>query len=128
MTRDEFLSMLTTLAKGWTSRDYEKVIEYFSPNVLYSDPLNYTFSDSESLLDFFQDDDGHEQHCQFHNAVFDESKQQGAAEYTYEGTHRYHGTVWIDVAEDKIIRWREYQHKSQRSWQEFWIIDEGNRT
>lgn len=128
MTLDEFRSMLAALAAGWTSRDYEKVAAPFSPNVFYSDPLNYTFRDRESLLAFFQDDDGCAQHCEFHDLLFDESAQKGVAEYTYEGTHRYHGTVWIDLEDGQISRWREYQHKDQRRWHEFWAIDEGNHS
>ena len=126
MTGDEFQSMLKSLAGGWTSRDYPKVIGCFSADVFYSDPLRYAFSDSSSLLAFFEDDDGRPQKCEFHYALFDEPRQVGAAEYTYEGTFRYHGTVWIEVKNDKISRWREYQHKSEKSWEEFWDPDERN--
>ena len=34
----------------------------------------------------------------------------GAGEYTYEGTHRYHGVAIVRVEGGLITHWREYQH------------------
>lgn len=127
MAQDEFDAMLNSLARGWTERDYHAVIAFFSDNVFYSDPQNYTFNDKGSLLDFFLDDDGRAQVCVFHNSSFDEEKQIGVAEYTYEGTNRYHGTAWIEIVNGKIARWREYQHRSDQTWEEFWKVNERDR-
>ena len=120
MRKEEFSNLLNRLAADWTNRDYHAVIEHFAKDVYYSDPLNYAFRDAASLLEFFRDDDGKPQNCTFHDVVFDEDRRIGAAEYTYEGTFRYHGTVWIELSDDKIARWREYQHRSERDWEEFW--------
>jgi len=51
--------------------------------------------------------------------LFDPELQIGAAEYTYEGTHRYHGVAMIRVSPAGITHWREYQHISPLAWQEF---------
>lgn len=120
MTHQDFEAMLQALAKGWTERDYEKVASFFAEDVFYSDPIRYRITSRAELLRFFQDDDGCEQSTVWHNAVFDEERQLGAAEYTYQGTHRYHGTVWVEVREGRIIRWREYQHVSDLDWDGFW--------
>ena len=64
-------------------------------------------------------DPGNEQKTEWHTIIFDESIQTGAAEYTYEGTHRYHGVVLIRLKDNKIFRWREYQHIDDRDWQTF---------
>lgn len=120
MNEKDFNSMLEHLANGWTKREYEKVAGHFSEELFYSDSLNYAFHDNRSLLEFFRDDEGQPQVCTFHDAIFDESRQCGVAEYTYEGTYRYHGTVWIGLKDDKIESWREYQHKSEKNWEEFW--------
>ncbi len=120
MTKHEFNEMLDSLAEGWSAANYDKVIRYFAEDVYYSDSLHYAFTDRAQLLEFFEDDDGAEQTCVFHSAVFDEHRQMGAAEYTYKGTHRYHGTVWIKLGGDLIVDWREYQHISDRSWDDFW--------
>lgn len=120
MRNDDFAKLLRSLADGWTKLDYEAVVEHFADELYYSDSLNYTFRDGKSLLEFFRDDEGKPQHCTFHDFVFDEQRQTGAAEYTYEGTFRHHGTVWVELKDNKIISWREYQHRSENSWEEFW--------
>lgn len=120
MTENEFNNLLANLATGWTNRDYAAVADHFADDLFYSDPQNYTLVDRTSLLEFFEDDDGQPQSCKVHGHLFDEDRQCGVAEYTYEGTFRYHGTVWIELKEDKIASWREYQHRSEKDWKEFW--------
>ena len=120
MNPDDFRTMLTSMADGWTCRDYKAVADNFALDLFYSDSQHYSVSTRDSLLEFFNDDEGFPQKCVFHNAVFDESAQQGAAEYTYEGTHVYHGTVWITLENDKIVSWREYQYISDKDWEELW--------
>lgn len=119
MTRAEFTSALESLAQAWTDRDYEKAASFFAEDVRYADPLHYRFASRADLLRFFQDDGGHPQSTVWHNIVFDEERQVGAAEYTYEGTHRYHGVALIQVNGNVISRWREYQHISPLEWQDF---------
>lgn len=120
MTREEFVSMLHELAQGWRARDYRAVAGHFTEELFYSDAINYTLRDRGSLLRFFQDDDGHSQMCVFRDAVFDESRQVGCAEYSYKGSFLYHGSVWVKIEADKIVEWREYQHKTKKEWGEFW--------
>lgn len=120
MNKGEFTSMLKLLADGWTDREYGLVANQFTEDVFYSDPRNYTFRDRDSLLAFFEDDDGLPQSCVFHDSIFDEARQLGVAEFTYVGTYRYHGTAWIKLRGDKIASWREYQHISDKEWDEFW--------
>ena len=120
MNRTEFCSLLTHLADGWTHKEYASVASRFTEDVFYSDPNHYTFRNREALLAFFEDDDGRPQFCEFHNWSFDEERQTGVAEFTYQGTFRYHGTTWIELRGDQIASWREYQHLSDKSWEEFW--------
>jgi ketosteroid isomerase-like protein len=86
--------------------------------VRYADPLRYSFRGRDALRAFFEDDGGHAQRCVFHTILFDEEQQTGAVEYTYEGTHRYHGVVLVRVQEGRISHWREYQHIDAREWEE----------
>ncbi|MBS1770015.1 MAG: hypothetical protein JSS77_10155 [Acidobacteria bacterium] len=120
MTSDDFRSALDRLGDGWATRDYKTVASHFGERLHYSDAINYCFRDKKSLVEFFEDDDGKPQSCKFHNAIFDESRQLGCAEYSYKGNFIYHGTVWIKVVDDKIVEWREYQHRSEKTWKEFW--------
>jgi len=119
MTRQEFEAVLQALARGWAERDYEKVASFFAEDVRYADPTRYRIASRVELLEFFRNDEGFEQSTVWHNFVFDEERQVGAAEYTYQGTHRYHGTVWIQMRGNLIARWREYQHVSDLEWEEF---------
>ncbi len=90
MTSDDFRSALDRLGDGWATRDYKTVASHFGERLHYSDAINYCFRDKKSLVEFFEDDDGK------------------------------HGTVWIKVVDDKIVEWREYQHRSEKTWKEFW--------
>jgi hypothetical protein len=120
MLQHEFSELLRTLQNGWTNRVYSSVAACFAEDVFYSDSVNYTIRDRTSLLMFFENDEGKPQSCIFRDHIFDEARQIGVAEYTYEGTFRYHGTVWIELRDDTIASWREYQHRSEKDWTEFW--------
>jgi len=119
MTSSEFRALLERLADGWRRRDYESVTAAYSEHVRYADPARYRIEGRAALLEFFRNDDGLPQSTVWHTIVFDETQQVGAAEYTYEGTHRYHGTVLVRVADGLITHWREYQHVDQRTWEDF---------
>jgi hypothetical protein len=119
MTSQEFRQLLDRLANGWAKRDYAAVAQEFSEQVRYGDPIRYSFDNRGDLQNFFENDEGYEQCTIWHTVIFDEAQQVGAAEYTYQGTHRYHGTVWVRVRDGSITHWREYQHMSNKPWEEF---------
>jgi SnoaL-like domain len=119
MNRNEFENLLQSLADAWSRRDYNFAANFFDEEVHYGDPLRYSFSNRMQLQVFFEADEGYEQKTEWHTIIFDESIQTGAAEYTYEGTYRYHGVVLIRLKDNKIWRWREYQHIDDRDWQTF---------
>ncbi len=120
MKTNDFHQMLNAMAEGWKNRDYKKVASFFNDDLFYSDGLNYAFHNKKDLLEFFENDGGHEQFCVFYNSIFDDRNQLGVGEYTYIGTNSFHGTVWIKIENNKISSWREYQHKTDLSWKEFW--------
>ena len=111
--------MLDALAEAWARRDYPRAAAWFADDVRYADPSRYAFEDRSALQAFFEADEGLPQRTVWHLRVFDERAQVGAAEYTYEGTHRYHGVALIRVAGGRITHWREYQHVDPRTWDEF---------
>jgi ketosteroid isomerase-like protein len=119
MNRNEFENLLQSLADAWSRRDYNSAAKFFAEDVRYGDPLRYSFANRAQLQAFFEADEGYEQKTVWHSVIFDESSQTGAAEYTYEGTYRYHGVVLIRLKDNKIWRWREYQHIDNRDWQTF---------
>ena len=119
MTGAEFARMLDALADAWARRDYPAAAAWFASDVRYADPLRYAFDNRADLLAFYEADDGLPQRTEWHLRLFDEPTQRGAAEYTYEGTHRYHGVALIRVADGRITHWREYQHVDSRSREAF---------
>lgn len=119
MNKNEFENLLKSLAEAWTRKDYSSAANFFAEDIRYGDPLRYSFSGRKQLQAFFEADEGYDQKTVWHVIIFDESTQTGAAEYTYEGTYRYHGVVLICLKDNKIFRWREYQHIDHRDWQTF---------
>jgi len=119
MKTHEFISMLQALADAWTRRDYGRAASFFSENVQYADPLRYRLASRDQLLAFFSADDGQPQTTHWHNILFDEAHQIGAAEYSYTGTHTYHGVTMIRIESNQITQWREYQHTTVRPWPDF---------
>ncbi|MDC8012459.1 nuclear transport factor 2 family protein [Tahibacter soli] len=119
LTTDDFRALLARLATLWAARDYATLVRLFSPDVRYADPLRYRLDGRDALLAFFQNDDGLPQRTQWHAAVFDAATQTGAAEYTYDGTHRYHGVALVRLRDGLITHWREYQHVDAREWRDY---------
>lgn len=119
LTDDGFRALLAHLAALWAARDYATLVQSFAPDVHYADPLRYRIDGRDALLAFFENDDGLPQRTDWHVAVFSADAQTGAAEYTYEGTHRYHGVALIRIEHGLITHWREYQHIDARTWPDY---------
>lgn len=119
MTEAEFRQLLARLADAWGRRDYAAAAACFAEEVCYADPLRYQLQGRRALRAFFEADEGLPQRTEWHTVVFDAAAQRGAAEYSYEGTHRYHGVALIAVQAEVITHWREYQHVDARPWAEF---------
>jgi hypothetical protein len=119
VTSEQFSVLLDDLASGWRARNYEAVASHFATDVHYGDPTRYMLHGRPHLLEFFRNDDDQSQDVRWHLTLFDEAMQVGMAEYTYDGTHRYHGVALIRTANGLITHWREYQHTDARTWAEF---------
>jgi ketosteroid isomerase-like protein len=119
MNRDKVQTLLDDLAAGWAARDYRRVAARFTEDVDYADPLRYRLEGRASLLAFFEDDEGRAQSVTWRDLTFDPATQRGAVEYTYQGSHRYHGVAMFALRGDLIARWREYQHVDPRGFEDF---------
>ena len=95
LTADEFRALLERLGAAWRARQYAAAAACFAEDVSYGDPTRYALHGRAALRGFFEDDEDKEQHVDWHTIVFDAAQQVGSAEYTYEGTHRYHGAVIV---------------------------------
>ena len=112
MKGDEFRSLLDELATSWRDQRYIDAVKLFTPDVRYVDPIRCSLSGREVLLAFLKNDEGYAQVTTWHNVLFDEAAQMGVVEYSYRGTHLYHGVVLVTLEGVRIARWREYQHVS----------------
>jgi len=119
VTREGFRALLESLGAAWRDRRYEDAVRHFAPAIKYLDPMRYSISGRDELLAFFRNDGGYPQTTTWHHVLFDETTQIGAAEYSYRGTHLYHGVVLIRVEGERIASWREYQHTSGLDWESF---------
>lgn len=115
----EFRALLFRLADAWRRRDYAAAAACFAPDVRYADPLRYGFTGRADLQRFFENDDGLPQRTEWHLVLFDPARQVGVAEYSYDGTHRYHGAALVRLSGGLITHWREYQHVDARAWPDF---------
>lgn len=119
MNATELRALLERLANAWRRRDYAAAAALFADDVRYADPLRYAFVSRTALREFFEADEGYEQRTVWHSIIFDEDGQSGAAEYTYDGSQRYHGVALVRVQRGEITHWREYQHVDAREWDDF---------
>ena len=54
---------------------------------------------------------------QWHHLLFDEERQIGAGEYTFQYDIRTHGVVMVQLVNSRIARWREYEVESPLDWE-----------
>ena len=55
----------------------------------------------------------------WHHLAFNEAAQVGFGEYTFQMHGRYHGIVVVKIEAGLIKHWREYQYRSESSWEDF---------
>jgi hypothetical protein len=118
LDRDGFADLLGRMAAGWNMGDVDLVASCFTEDVRYGDPNRYRFRSRLALEPFFEPPpEG--QRTVWHRILFDEAAQAGAAEYTYVGSHQYHGAVMVQLRDGLVDDWREWQHVSELPWEEF---------
>jgi ketosteroid isomerase-like protein len=122
MTKREFEDLLEIIAAAWARGDARLAADCFAEDAVYSEPPDrQLYRGRAELFDFFGGNETSPPQMQmtWHNVVFDEELQIGAGEYTFEGRNRYHGAVLVRVADGQIANWREYQRRSDLTWDEF---------
>jgi ketosteroid isomerase-like protein len=118
----QFRELMQTLAQGWNDGDAHKAASCFTSDAVYSEPPDkQLYRGREQLYRFFGGDTGRKQAMKmtWHHLVFDEERQIGAGEFTFEYGGRVHGMVIVRVRDGKISNWREYWYESPLDWQQF---------
>lgn len=122
VTAREFEQLMQTVAAGWNEGDARKAADCFSEEAIYVEPPEkQLYHGRTELYEFFGGDSGTDRPMQmtWHHLAFNEEEQVGFGEYTFQLNNRYHGIVIVKLESGLISHWREYQYRSELSWEEF---------
>ncbi len=127
MTTEGFRDLLERLARAWSTQDTDAGISCFTESALYTEPPDIQlYRGHDELRPYFAALTPGTQ-MTFHTIAFDEGAQRGVGEYTF-GHERSetadHGVAVVDVEDDRIAVWREYQRKGSASFDDF-VATEG---
>ena len=117
-----FTEVLTNIAKGWNEGNATFASQYFADNAVYEEPpRNQLYKGQKEIFEFFGGERGFDKPMKmaWHNLAFNEAKQIGFGEYTFAMNNQYHGIVIMKFEKGKIVKWREYQYKSNLNWDDF---------
>lgn len=122
ISTNEFNQLLQTVADGWNEGNARKAAACFSEDAIYIEPPEkQLYYGRAELYEFFGGDNGTDipMNMIWHHLAFNEGKQIGFGEYTFQMHGRYHGIVVVKIEAGLIQRWREYQYRSELNWEEF---------
>jgi hypothetical protein len=118
----EFKRLMNTIAEGWNEGDARKSADCFSEEAVYIEPPDKQVHHGRAALyEFFGGDQGPgiPMYMTWHHLAFNEDEQVGFGEYSFRMHGSYHGIVTVKVENHFIKFWREYQYKTDLSWEEF---------
>jgi SnoaL-like domain len=122
ITSKGFERLMQLLADSWNKGDARKAADCFTENAIYSEPPDkQLYKGRAELFKFFGGNEGRKSAMKmtWHHLVFDEQKQVGAGEFTFEFGSKVHGVAMVKINEGKISHWREYWYESDLDWQKF---------
>lgn len=121
MTTSEFENLMERIALGWNTKNAKLSVECFSNNAIYIEPPNkQLIKGKEELYQYFGGDSGADMKLTWRNLFFNEEKQTGAGEYTFEMNETiHHGVAVVDIEDGKIKFWREYDVSGNLSYDDF---------
>jgi len=122
ITSTEFKKLMHTIADGWNEGNARKAADCFSEYAVYVEPPDkQLYHGRAELYEFFGGDRGTDlpMKMTWHHLAFNEAEQTGFGEYTFEMHGRYHGIVVVKIESGLIKHWREYQYRTELTWDEF---------
>ena len=117
-----FEKLMNTIAEGWNEGNARKSADCFSGDAIYIEPPDkQVYHGRDALFEFFGGIQGPDvpMHMTWHHLSFNEEEQVGFGEYSFRMHGNYHGIVTVKVENGLIKFWREYQYKTELSWEEF---------
>jgi hypothetical protein len=122
LTTREFERLMQTVSDGWNEGDARKAADCFGEDAIYVEPPDkQLYHGRAELYEFFGGDQATDipMKMTWHHLAFNEERQIGFGEYTFEMHRRYHGIVVVRIESGLIKQWREYQYRTELDWQEF---------
>jgi len=123
----EFEKLMQTIADGWNDGNARKSADCFSMDAIYVEPPDtQVYRGREELYEFFGGDHGPEipMHMTWHHLALNEAEQVGFGEYSFQMRGKYHGIVTVKLDNGLIKFWREYQYRTEMSWEEFTALNQ----
>jgi hypothetical protein len=122
ITAAKFQTRMQTVADGWSEGNARKAANCFTADAIYTEPPDkQLYKGREALFKFFGGNEGRKSQMKmtWHHLIFDEQKQIGSGEFTFEYGGKVHGMVIIKITNGKISNWREYWYESNLDWEKF---------
>ena len=122
ITENEFIEIVNGVSKGWNEENAELSAQYFDDDAVYEEPPKQQFYRGKAnIFKFFGGimGRGTPMKMKWHNLAFNEEVQVGFGEYTFARLNQFHGIVVLKFKNGKILKWREYQYKSDLNWTDF---------
>jgi hypothetical protein len=122
VTVESFRELMERLARAWSTQDTELGLSCFTEDAVYTEPPDIQiYVGHDQLRPYFAAlTPG--TFMRFHAIAFDGSAQCGFGEYSF-GHERSptadHGVAVVEVRDDRIATWREYQRKGSSDFAEF---------
>ena len=128
MNTSEFEKLLETIAKGWNTKNTKLATNCFTVDAIYIEPPDKQYFEGRArLYEYFGGDKGLDMSLVWHNKFFNEERQSGAGEYTFEMNDTiHHGVAILELENGRIKLWREYDIPGNISREDF-IKTEGKR-
>jgi len=109
-----------TLARAWSTGDAVTATDCFTDDVVYVEPPDrQRYVGRAALFELSGGDEPPPMSMTWHHLAFDPEQQIGFGEYTFQGRRQYHGITIVQIRQDRIARWREYQYTDDTEWAEF---------
>ncbi|ESA38722.1 hypothetical protein N836_30865 [Leptolyngbya sp. Heron Island J] len=120
----EFRQLADKISAGWSEGNAKKAASAFSEDVVFFETVdNLKFSGREAIYQYSGGDDSSsvDMNMSWHNLVFDEEKQLGFGEFTFQlnSSYQIHGVASMTVLNGLISSWRQYYVESPLPWNGF---------
>jgi len=122
MTVAELTTLLERLATAWSTQDTGLALSCFTEDAVYMEPPDIQiYVGHEQLRPYFAALPPGTV-MEFHNVMLDAAERVGAGEYTFGSAGKPvadHGVAVVELENDRIARWREYQRKGTAVFADF---------